>query len=77
MVPLLRPPSLRRCSAPSRSFLLGPDGPAGAPPGQALRSGAYIGPAKTPGKNKISQFRVSTLSGEPRPTAGAHGTRVS
>ena len=33
---------MRRCPAQSRSFLLGPDGPAGAPPGQDLRSGSYM-----------------------------------
>ncbi len=29
MSPLLPPPRIRRCSAQSRSFLLGPDGPCG------------------------------------------------
>src|SRR5262249_59385499 len=33
---------MRRCPAQSRSFLLGPDGPARAPPGQDLRSGSYM-----------------------------------
>ena len=65
MTPLLPPASIRRCSAKSRSFLLGPDGPAGAPPGQRLRSGASIGQGED-GENKIRLNRVSTLSGEPR-----------
>jgi len=42
MTPLPRPARIRRCSARSTLFLLGPDGPAGAPPGQRLRSGALI-----------------------------------
>ena len=41
-MPASRCPRIGRCSALSRSFLLGPDGPAGAPPGQHLRSGSYM-----------------------------------
>jgi hypothetical protein len=41
--PSLQPPATGRCPASSRSFLPGPDGPAGAAPGQALRSGALTG----------------------------------
>jgi hypothetical protein len=35
-------PGSAGAQALSRSFLLGPDGPAGAPPGQRLRSGGYM-----------------------------------
>ena len=66
MTPLPPPPTIGRCSASSRSFLLGPDGPAGAPPGQALRSGALIGLREKRVKNKIRHKKVSTLRGEPR-----------
>lgn len=68
MVPLLRLPGIGRCSAQSRSFLLGPNGLAGAPPGQRLRSGAYMAASEERDKGKISPFTVSTLSGEPRST---------
>src|SRR6476646_113810 len=66
MPPLLPPPSLGRCSAPSRSFLRGPDGPAGAPPGQDLRSGALIGPRANPAQTQDPYYKVSTVPGEPR-----------
>src|SRR5579859_7272689 len=45
----------------------GPYGPAGAPPGQDLRSGSYMAANEAGHTNKISSIRVSTLSGEPRP----------
>jgi len=66
MAPRPAPPSIGRCSAASRSFLRGPDGPAGAPPGHSLRSGAYMAANRKRDHNKISSIRVSTLSGEPR-----------
>jgi hypothetical protein len=54
MSPLLPPPRLPGCSARSMSFLLGPDGPAGAPPGQDLRPAALIGLRENPGsRNNI------------------------
>ena len=65
MTLLLPPASIGRCSAKSRSFLLGPDGPAGPPPGHRPRSGASIGQGED-GESKIRFNRVSTLSGEPR-----------
>ena len=43
MTPPLPAASIRQCPARSRSFLPGPDGPAGAPPGQRLRSGVSLG----------------------------------
>ena len=61
MITLLTPTSIHRCSAKSRSFLLGPDGPAGAPPGQRLRSGALIGLRDKRAKNKIRLNKVSTV----------------
>jgi hypothetical protein len=63
---LLAPSSIRRCSTVSRSFLLGPDGPAGPPPGHRLRSGSYMAAKKNRDQGKISPIDVSTLSGEPR-----------
>ena len=65
MITLLPPASIRRCSARSRSFLLGPAGPAGAAPGQRLRSGTSMDQGED-GENKIRLNRLSTLSGEPR-----------
>jgi hypothetical protein len=62
--------SIGRCSAVSRSFLRRqlPDGTRlrGAPPGHRLRSGGYMAANKKLDQGKISQSKVSTLSGEPR-----------
>jgi hypothetical protein len=66
MTSLPLPSSIRRSSPLSRSFLLGPSGPAGAPPGQRLRSGSYMAANEAGQASKISSIRVSTLSGEPR-----------
>src|SRR5215471_10963157 len=66
MAPRPAPPSIGRCSAASRSFLRGPNGPAGAPPGHRLRSGVYMAASRKRDQTKISPIRVSTLSGEPR-----------
>src|SRR5947207_8592734 len=66
MTPPLPPASIRRCSARSRSFLLGPDGPAGAPPGQRLRSGALIGLRENREQKQDPYYKVSTVRGEPR-----------
>ena len=65
MPALLRPPTMGRRSASSRSFLLGPDGPAGAPPGQALRSGALIGPREDLEQKQDPHYKVSTVRGAP------------
>jgi len=66
-MPALLPPStIGRCSASSRSFLLRPDGPAGAPPGQALRSGALIDPRENREQKQDPYYKVSTVRGEPR-----------
>ena len=70
MAPHPAPSSIGRCSAASRSFLRGPDGPAGTPPGHSLRSGAYMAASRKRDHNKISPIKVSTLSGEPRSVAG-------
>ena len=64
MTPLLPPSSMRRCPAQSRSFLLGPDGPAGAPSGQGLRSSALIGARGSRAK-------------EDQPRSSVHGSRGS
>jgi hypothetical protein len=66
MAPPLQPPTIGQCSASSRSFLLGPDGPAGAPPGQALRSGALIGLRENREQKQDPYYKVSTVRGEPR-----------
>ena len=66
MAPASPLPSICRCPAASRSFLLGPGGPAGAPPGHRLRSGGYMAAIRSGTKDKISPTDVSTLSGEPR-----------
>ena len=65
MSPLLPPPRMPRRSAPSRSFLLRPDGPAGAPPGQRLRSGALIGLRRTGSRNKIRITKSPRFEGNP------------
>jgi hypothetical protein len=65
MTPLLPPSTIGRCSASSRSFLLEPDGPAGAPPGQALRSGALIGLRKNREQNKIRITKSPRFEGNP------------
>jgi hypothetical protein len=67
MSPLPAPSSISRCSAESRSFLRGPDGPAGAAPGHHLRSGGYMAAIGSGPKVKISPFEVSTLPGNPAP----------
>ena len=64
MTLLLLPASIRRCSAESRSFLLGPDGPAGAPPGHRLRSGVSIGQGED-GENKIRLNKSPRFQGNP------------
>jgi hypothetical protein len=65
MTPLPPPASIRRCSARSRSFLLGPDGPAGAPPGQRLRSGALIELRENREQKQDPYYEVSTVRGQP------------
>jgi hypothetical protein len=65
MTPPLPPARIRRCSAQSRSFLPGPDGPAGAPPGQRLRSGALIGLRENREHKQDPYNKVSTVRGEP------------
>ena len=67
MTPPLPPPTIGRYSASSRSFFLGPDGPAGAPPGQVLRSGALIGLRENREQKQDPYYGVSTVRGEPRP----------
>jgi hypothetical protein len=62
---LLRRPRIGRCSALSRSFLLGPCGPAGAPPGHRLRSGGYMA-AKEKRDSKIGSIpSVHAFRGTP------------
>jgi hypothetical protein len=69
MAPASPLPSIGRCSAASRSFLLGPGGPAGAPPGHRLRSGGYMAAIRSGTKGKISPTNVFTLSGLRREAA--------
>ena len=66
MTPPLPPASIRRCPAQSRSFLRGPDGPAGAPPGHRLGSGVLIGLRENREQKKDPYYKVSTVRGEPR-----------
>ena len=63
----LRHPGSAGAQVVSRSFLAGPDGPAGAPSGHHLRSGGYMAAIRKRDQGKISPLEVSTLSGEPRP----------
>ncbi len=64
MPPLSPPPRISRCSAPSRSFLPWPDGPAGAPPVHCLRLAATwrLGEA---GQARSAQQSVHALRGTP------------
>ena len=75
MPALLLPPTMRPCSASSRSFLLGgPDGP-------ACGGSTWTSPAlrrsyrarENRGRNKIRITKVSTVSGEPRPCTSSAG----
>src|SRR5579859_4989140 len=77
-MPAVLPPStIGRCSASSRSFLLGPDGPAGAPPGQGLRSGALIELRANREQKQDPYYKVSTVSGEPRADYVAWSARLA
>jgi len=61
-MPALLPPStIGRCTASSRSFLPGPDGPAGPPPGQALRFGALIELRENQEPKQYPYYKVSTV----------------
>lgn len=70
MTPPFPPASTRRCPAKSRSFLPEPDGPAGASPGQRLRSGALTGLRENREQKQDPHYKVSTVLGEPRPSGG-------
>jgi hypothetical protein len=72
MTPLPPPASIRRCSARSRSFLLGPDGPARAPPGQRLRSGALIELRENREQKQDPYYEVSTVRGQPHCGSSLH-----
>jgi hypothetical protein len=61
----LPPSTIGRCPASSRSFPRGPDGPARAPPGQDLRSGALIGLPENREQNKIRITRSPRFEGNP------------
>jgi hypothetical protein len=65
MTPPLPPASIRRCPARSRSFLLRPDGPAGGPPGQRLRSGALTRLRENRERNKIRITKSPRFEGNP------------
>ena len=72
------PPSIGRCSVLSRSFLLGPDGPAGAPPGQALRSGSYMAARRSEDTARSTQSECPHFQGNPVAVpAGVHGHGLS
>ena len=58
-------PMIGRCSAQSRSFLLGPCGPAGAPPGQRLRSGVTWQLRRSADQQDQSNQSVHTFRGTP------------
>ena len=73
MSALLPPSTIGWCPASFGSFLPGPDGPAGAPPGQALRSGALMelpenALIELPENREPKQdpyYKVSTFEGNP------------
>jgi hypothetical protein len=67
MSPASPQPTIRRCSAPSRSYLLGPCGPAGAPPGQRLRSGSYMAANKKRDQARSAQSECPRFQGNPGP----------
>src|SRR5215469_192654 len=78
MFPLLRHPGSAGAQALSRSFLPGPDGPAGAPPGQRLRSGSYMAATKKRDtqdqlKQSVHTFRGTTAQRKAQlPGKGEH-----
>jgi putative transposase len=65
MPPASPQPMIGRCSARSRSFLLGPSGPAGAPPGQGPRSGSYRAAKKKRGPARSLKSECPRLQGNP------------
>jgi hypothetical protein len=69
MRPASPPPSIGRCSPLSRSYLLGQrltaPSPAGAPPGQRLRSGGYMAAIGKRGNKISSNQSVHALRGTP------------
>jgi hypothetical protein len=60
-----RHPRISRCSALSRSFLLGPSGPAGAAPGQRLRSGSYMAASRKRNEQSSSIQKCPRFQGKP------------
>lgn len=74
MPPLRAPSSISRCPEESRSFLLGPDGPAGAPPGHHLRSGGYMAATEARGQKQDQPIRsVNASRGTPPARPGLLG----
>ena len=57
--------SIGRCSAASRSFLPGPDGPAGPPPGHRLRSGDYMAATGSGTKARSAHSMCQRFQGNP------------
>jgi hypothetical protein len=74
MSPLHPPARMCRCSALSRSFLRGPDGPCGAPSGQDLRSGSLMGKGEPGPKQDQLGSECPRFEGNPlRSQAKARG----
>jgi hypothetical protein len=74
MTLLLPPASIGRCSAASRSFLFGPDGPAGPPPGHRLRSGAYLAANEKQGQPRSANRSVHAFRGNRTHPPARHET---
>jgi hypothetical protein len=66
MPTLLPPTRMRQCSASSRSFLRGPDGPCGGSTWTSPALRRSYRTRETAGQSKIRITKVSTVSGEPR-----------
>jgi hypothetical protein len=60
-------PPARQYPPEPRSFLFGPDGPAGAPTEHRLRSSALIGLRENREQKQDPSYKVSTVRGEPQP----------
>jgi hypothetical protein len=75
MSPPLPPASIRQCPAQSRSFLLGPDGPAGLHLDSACAPALLWDYGRTGTRNKIRITKSPRFEGNPAPRPTLPGIR--